>query len=175
MEQTTITAIFRKSELFYAYEKTDLATEACLCDCPVVMMPNPWLTEGIADEELGWDGVTRGDSAEEIARTKATVGLMRRRYQQTVAEFFPQLDRFAGLTQTRANETQATAPLHFRALVCRSMTHWLALPSVSRLRMGLNYRIRGISRLLSPTKRRLFSALTGGDESGIERGKASRW
>ena len=86
MEQTTITAIFRKSELFYAYERTGLATESCLSDCPVVMMPNPWLTEGIADEESGWDGVARGDSAGEIARTKATVGLMRRRYQQTGRE-----------------------------------------------------------------------------------------
>lgn len=147
MDQATIAAIFRRSELFYAYENTGLTTEACLCDCPVVMMPNAWLTKAIADEELGWDGVAWGDSAEEIARARATVGHKRLRYRQTISEFFPQLERFVALTQIRARATQDTAPLDFRALGCRSMTHRFALPTVSRLRQSLEYRTRCLTRL----------------------------
>jgi GNAT superfamily N-acetyltransferase len=153
MDQATIAALFRRSELLYAYENTGLVTEACLCDCPVVMMPNPWLSGSIADKELGWDGVAWGDAAEEIARAKATVGLVRQRYQRTVSEFFPQLDRFVGLTQARARETPDAAALDFRALGCRSMSHWFTLPKVSRLRLSLDYRVRGWRNLLGAFRR----------------------
>jgi hypothetical protein len=103
MDQETIAAIFRRSELFYVYENTGLIVEAALCGCPTVMMPNPWLTAQIAQHELGTDGIAWGDSPEAIAEAKRTVGNMRARYQGTVAAFFTQLDHFVSVTQSRAD------------------------------------------------------------------------
>ena len=40
-----IAEIFRRSELFYVYENTALAIEAVLCGCPVVFLPNAYLTD----------------------------------------------------------------------------------------------------------------------------------
>jgi hypothetical protein len=146
MSQQQIAALFRRSELFYVYESTGLGTEAGLCGCPVVVMPNPFLDKVIAVEELSWDGVAWGDSPEEIARAKATVGNVRARYQQTVAAFFPQLERFVALTQARAAEAPADAPLAFREAGCRSMSPWYELPSGGRLAASVRLRVGGVAK-----------------------------
>ncbi len=132
MDQSTIAAIFRRSERFYVYENTALGAEACLCGCPVVAMPNPWLTESIAEQELGRDGVAWGDSPEQIAHAQATVGLVRERYQRTIQAFFPQLERFVALTQTHPRDGADTAPRLLQELRYRLLTSWV--PIHGRLR-----------------------------------------
>jgi hypothetical protein len=99
-----IAELFRRSEVFYAYENTALALEAALCLCPTVFVPNPWLTEVIASREMGWDGFAFGTDPAEIARAKATVHLMREHYLATYPAFWDQLSRFVAATQARAAE-----------------------------------------------------------------------
>ena len=111
MDQKMIAAIFRRSELFYVYENTGLITEAGLCGCPTVMMPNPWLRAMIAEHELGAGGIAWGDSPEAIAEAKRTVGNVRARYQQTVAAFFIQLDHFVAVTQAHAMADPQVEPI----------------------------------------------------------------
>jgi hypothetical protein len=102
-----IAELFRRSELFYAYENTALALEAALCLCPTVFLPNPWLTETIAAKELGTDGFAWGDDPAEIARAKATVHLARQRYLATYSRFWDQLSVFVSVSQLRAAEDAA--------------------------------------------------------------------
>jgi hypothetical protein len=106
-EPATIAELFRRSEVFYAYENTALAIEAALCLCPTVFLPNPWLTELIAASEIGWDGFAWGTDPAEIARAKATVHLTRARYLSTYVRFWDQLSAFVTTTQTRAVEDTA--------------------------------------------------------------------
>lgn len=101
-DPAAIAELFRRSEVLYAYENTALAIEAALCLCPTVFLPNPWLTELLAANEMGLDGFAWGTDPAEIARAKATVHLTRARYLSTHVRFWDQLSAFVATTQTRA-------------------------------------------------------------------------
>jgi hypothetical protein len=136
MDQKTIAAIFRRSELFYVYENTGLITEAGLCGCPSVMMPNRWLTAMIAQHELGSDGIAWGDSPDAIAEARRTVGHVRARYQQNVAAFFTQLDHFVSVTQARAAAERGTDPIHPIGLYRTAFVAPMTARMKNRMRRG---------------------------------------
>jgi hypothetical protein len=94
-----IAEMLQKAEYFYCFENTALATEAVLCGCPAVFVPNQFLKHPIAVEELGWDGFAWGTAPDELSRAKATVSRALFNYRQTVSEFFTQLERFIAATQ----------------------------------------------------------------------------
>ncbi len=94
-----IADIFRRSELFFSYENTALATEAVLCGCPTVFLPNPHLTEIIAIKELGPEGMAWGADPAEISRAQKTVGQGAENYLKSYADYWRDLDRFIALTQ----------------------------------------------------------------------------
>jgi hypothetical protein len=97
-----IAALFQRSELFFTYENTLLATEAVLCGCPAVFIPNPYLREIISVNELGMDGYAWGTDANEIARAKATVAQGAANYLRTFDIYWDDLTRFITLTQDHA-------------------------------------------------------------------------
>ena len=97
--------LLRRSDLFYAYENTALITEALLCGCPSVLIPNPSLTEMIGREELGTDGIAWGTDPVGIARARATVEQGVINYLRTYDLFWEQLARFIQITQERAAGT----------------------------------------------------------------------
>lgn len=107
-----IAELFRRSEVFYCYENTSLATEAAMCGCPAVFLPNEHLTEIIASEELGSDGFAWGDGPEEIARARATVGRFYDHYRKVLNDFGAQLASFVQETQVRAAATAFDRPLN---------------------------------------------------------------
>lgn len=99
--QTTdqIADLFRRSEVFYAYENTALAIEAILCECPVVFLPNEYLIGLIGAHELGRDGIAWGADEAEIKRAKATVKNGRENYLRLFKEFERSLLLFIERTQ----------------------------------------------------------------------------
>jgi len=106
-----LATIFRRVEKFYCYENTATSLDAALCGCPTVSLPNEHLKTLIGSAELGTDGHAWGDTPDEIARAKATVGTMFERYQTSIRTFSAQLDSFITQTQTRAAQTPLVAPL----------------------------------------------------------------
>ncbi len=94
--------IFRSVEVLYVFENTAVATEAVLCGCPVIFMPNPYLDKPLALEELGWDGYAWGASEEEVARARSTVAKAQDNYQRTIEEFENQFVSFIEKTQDKA-------------------------------------------------------------------------
>jgi hypothetical protein len=99
-----IAALFHRSELFFTYENTALATEAVLCGCPAVFIPNPYLTEIIAANELGMDGYAWGTEPKEISRAKATVAQGASNYLRTYDIYWRDLERFIAATQRHAEQ-----------------------------------------------------------------------
>jgi len=94
--------LLRRSEIFYTYENTALATEAILCGCPAVFIPNPHLTEMIGQEELGKDGFAWGTDPAAIAQARATVSHGAINYLNTYNLFWDQLAAFVKISQERA-------------------------------------------------------------------------
>jgi len=97
--------LLRRSEVFYAYENTALATEAVLCGCPAVFLPNPHLTEVIARNELGPEGYAWGEDPAELERARTTVVQGAINYLKTYDLFHKQLQTFIAITQARAEVT----------------------------------------------------------------------
>lgn len=99
-----IAEILRSVELIYVFENTAIATEAVLCGCPAVFMPNPWFDQPIALHELGWEGYAWGDDPAEVERARSTVVQGQANYRRTVDEFFVQLEQFIASSQAKAAE-----------------------------------------------------------------------
>ncbi len=99
--------IFRRSEFLYSYEPSALCTQAMLCGCPVVYLPNDYMTEFPAEELLGRDGAAWGSSPEEIQRARDTVGLIFGKYQALAAGFDAELTNFIQITQKAADDYQS--------------------------------------------------------------------
>lgn len=133
-----IAALFRRSELFFTYENTALATEAVLCGCPTVFLPNPHLTEIIAIKELGADGMAWGAEPAEIERAKATVQRGAENYLGSYAEYWRALDRFILLTQEYAKDKNYPKPVYlpgfFYTVFCviQDRTFWGFVKAAAR-------------------------------------------
>lgn len=121
-----IADIFRRSELFYCYENSALIIEALLCECPVVMLPNPYLHQSIGEHEIGRDGIAWGAAPEEIERAKATVIKGKEGYLRLYAEFWRQLDLFISRTQVKATDTPYRAPMRLDYSDKRTFLTWLS-------------------------------------------------
>lgn len=106
-----IAALFRRSEVFYAYENTALVIEALMCECPVVFLPNKYLVNAIAARELGWDGIAWGLDEAEVARAKRTVKDARENYLRLFDEFAHTLPEFVEETQRAAEERRYKTPI----------------------------------------------------------------
>lgn len=113
-EQTPqqIAELFRRSEVFYAYENTALAIEAVLCGCPAVFIPNQHLSEMIAAKELGPEGYAWGTDEAEIARARSSVAAGRANYMKLYGEYWQQLDGFIASTQAHVKNIPYKAPMH---------------------------------------------------------------
>lgn len=103
--------LFHRSEVFYTYENTALATEAVLCGCPAVFLPNPHLSEIIAAKELGPEGYAWGTDLAEVARAKATVGEGARNYMKSCAAYWRDLENFMHLTQQHVRGKPYSSPV----------------------------------------------------------------
>ncbi len=95
--------LFRRSEVFYAYESTALIGEAILCGCPVVLISNPHFDVLIGGDEVfsgkgfAWD---YADGAFDYARDTVDEG--RTNLLRSISNGLEQLDSFIEMTQRRA-------------------------------------------------------------------------
>jgi hypothetical protein len=101
-----LAAVFRSAELLYAYEASTIVTEARLCGCPVVYLPNDAMLKDHPGSAYGLDGLAWGANAAEIARAKATVDKVYTRYLAQLSDFVDELDTF--IAQTQAWAAQAS-------------------------------------------------------------------
>ena len=95
-----IAALFQTCEVFYSYEDTSLATEAILCGCPVVFIPNDFMTSmPLATQELGTDGFAFGLDPDDLRHAKQTVSRAREKFLAACDNYWDQLADFVDKTQ----------------------------------------------------------------------------
>lgn len=111
-----IAELFRRSEVFYTYENTALATEATLCGCPAVFLPNPYLEQIISLEELGQEGYAWGAEPAEIERAKESVPKAIENYNRSVKNFNENLAKFIQKTQNAATHKNYSTS-HYERLI----------------------------------------------------------
>jgi len=101
--------IFRQAEVLYCYEASSIATEARLCGCPVVYIPNETMLPEFPGNPLGDEGTAWGDSEEGLARAKASVHKIFEKYLKLYDEFVGQLEHFIVVTQQAAQASSFEA------------------------------------------------------------------
>ena len=111
-----IAEIFRRSEIFYIYENTALGSESILCECPVVLLPNPYLSDNLSARELGIEGTAWGTSPSEIERAKNSVRQGAINYYNNYETFWSELDKFIRSTQKHADQRNYTSPIKIRLI-----------------------------------------------------------
>ena len=106
-----IAELFRSCEYFYCFEESALMLEAALCECPVIMMKNPFFLSPFGVKDFGWDGFAWGDDPSEVARAQATVHMVADNYGASLSRFFTQLERFINLTQQGVGSVEYPLPI----------------------------------------------------------------
>ncbi len=99
--------LFQQCEFFYCAEASGLCCEAALCGCLAVVIPSERAPLAIAQEEIQNYGIAWGNDAEELARARQSIPLLREAWLRHQQEFWPALDHFIEVTQTVANERAA--------------------------------------------------------------------
>jgi hypothetical protein len=111
-----IADLFRRSEIFYAYENTALITEAALCGCPTVLLPSDYLDGVIAGSELGNDGIAWGNEPSEVERARITVDNFYLNYQKQEQKFRIALKEFISKTQSHGVDRTFTRSHYMKLL-----------------------------------------------------------
>lgn len=99
-----VAELLRRAEWFVTSDTmTALTTEARLCGCPTVLLPDGHVTREQWQEWGGpLDGLAWGNTAMELERARETVGLFPAWYYEQVAAFPAQMERFIEVTQGEA-------------------------------------------------------------------------
>ena len=139
-----IADIFRRSELFYAYENTALAIEAVLCGCPVVFLPNDYLTDMIALKELGNEGYAWGTDEAEVTRAKATVEQGAANFLKSFPAYWNDLQQFIKLTKQHVAGKPYTVAVNLPA---------------SHETLFYSMQDRGLKRVIKAILRRIYGFL----------------
>jgi hypothetical protein len=93
--------LFRRSRLLVSYDTlSSVNTEAAMCGCPVLIIPNgPYSREEIARGEMGMDGIAWGE--EELPRAIATLPDVMVSYQKVASGRSKAVADFIERTQSR--------------------------------------------------------------------------
>lgn len=113
--------LFRSAEVLFCYEASSIATEARLCGCPVVYLPNAVMMPEFPDNPLGRDGTAWGYSEEALSQAKATVSRVQVTYGEMCARYAEQLDHFIEVTQRAARDRQFAEVFPFDSVVNRGL------------------------------------------------------
>ncbi len=105
LSQEQMADLFRESEILYVYEDTSVATEATMCGCPVVFIPNDFMKgPPLALKETAKYGIAWGLDEKEINYAKETVHLAFDNYLESLKLYEEQLDNFIKLTQEKVSK-----------------------------------------------------------------------
>jgi len=95
--------LLRRASVVYSFENSSIVTEAILSGTPVYFVPNKFLGEIIASEELGTGGVALADSKIEIERARSTISLGIKAYFRSIERYEVNLKEFISNSQHYAS------------------------------------------------------------------------
>jgi GT2 family glycosyltransferase len=103
MTREEVRDIFWSKKVFYCFEDSALAIEACLCGCAVVFRPNSHFKDGpISSYEFGNDGMAWGTDDNEVVRALNTVSRVKDRLHDLYARVPEEVSKFSRAAKSLA-------------------------------------------------------------------------
>ena len=114
--------LFWKCEFFYCFEDTMLATEAALCGCTVIFVPNEHFSGGtISSHELKGAGMAWGNNPEEIKRAKSSLpqikAIIEGLYQAAPTSIREFANRVKNEVSGRTYKSPVVLPYSFKSVI----------------------------------------------------------
>jgi hypothetical protein len=112
--------ILNSVEAVIAFENSSIITEAIMSGTVGVFYPNDFLTEVIAEKELGWEGTLWGWNVNNLSEAKKTLVIARENYILQIKKFLSDLDIFILQTQLSVSKVAFEKPVRiptFRTFV----------------------------------------------------------
>ncbi len=91
--------LLNKASVVYCFENTSIITEAILSGTPVCIVKSDFMTEVIAEHELGTHGTSKTLEKEDIEVARSTVNLGRDAYFKSIEKYSESLESFIKETQ----------------------------------------------------------------------------
>jgi hypothetical protein len=114
MSRDQVRELFWKTEAFYCYEDSALATEALLCGCPTVFVPNEYYSGvPLAATELGSDGWCISHEPDGLGRARATVHKVEARVHSYMLSVPEQIRDLAGKWKEMVRQTKYERPVYY--------------------------------------------------------------
>ncbi len=108
--------ILKNATVVYSFENSSIVTEAILSGTPARFVPNKFLGDVIAEEELGNGGIILGDSETDFENAKKSIDYGITKYYESITTYLSQLEMFIDRTQEWAGfqgfAQQMTIPIH---------------------------------------------------------------
>lgn len=97
--------LYRRAKVLYAYEESAAVTEARICGCPVVLIPNNDRLSEPKDDffSYGRSGLSWGQAPEDVERAMATAHLAPNEYFQVIQGWRDEMYAFIQTTQAAAD------------------------------------------------------------------------
>jgi len=112
MSTEEVRKIFWTTEYFYCFEDSALATEAAICGCTVVFMPNKDFEDGpISSYELGSQGFAWGNGSSEIEKVKPSGNEVQERVETLYQEFPEKLIEVVRILKEQVREVEYKTPI----------------------------------------------------------------
>ena len=99
------------ASVVYSFENSSIVTEAILSGTPAGFVPNQFMGEIIAKEELGMGGTFIGDDPLAVTSARATLSEGRASYLRAVERFPSELEFFYSMTQRVASTLGFSGPI----------------------------------------------------------------
>lgn len=95
--------LLRRASVLYSFENSSIVTEAILSGTPVYFVPNKFLGEIIAADELGNGGVAKTDTENDIEKARRSISSGIEKYYKSIEQYNVDLDNFISASQRLAS------------------------------------------------------------------------
>jgi len=103
--------ILKHATILYSFENSSIVTEAVLSGTPARFVPNEFLGEVIAEDELGLGGIVQSESPRDLEKAISTIDDGIAQYYEKADNFLIQLAHFVEKTQRQASLTGCRDPI----------------------------------------------------------------
>jgi hypothetical protein len=126
-----------RASVLYSFENSSIVTEAILSGTPVYFVPNKFLGEIIAEDELGSGGVAKTDTEVDIDKARRSISSAIARYYKSIERFNVALDDFIANSQLLASSEGCVNQIHVPDLHYLVNAHRMSLAKQILKHQGL--------------------------------------
>ena len=165
-DRSQVREILSKASVLYSFENSSIVTEAILSGTPVKFVRNEFMSEIIAEHELGTGGLVLGETQADIEKARQTIDDGISKYYEKTKDFATDLARFISQTQSQAKYLGFQNPIIVPVHANLFSQHRMGLARQIVAHQGLKTLIRVVFRF---TLRRLsWRFWMGREKNGVK-------